>query len=342
MTETVKKSFNFNETLSEVEKINPHSTQEEIIKSLSSYITDLYYSKVSELGLKDKLDRFALKKLLLQRSRQTKKIQEITDSKIKNDKEISKYKEIKSFLTGFSKSYVYNNVYYDTRNIDIFGESDSSDFMINGESVNLLKDKDDYLPVSFKLTSDEDLENIDLEQKSSSSMIKEELKPDDQTVLFEDLIKNELLTLKDEGLSLIENLDESNFFNSRQYSILEDEISSSREHIISLKENWDGEGSQAFNIDLWDFATEFLIKFFYKFNRLYSLNLEVPSILPVGDLSIDLHWKTEEMELTINFSEEYLNLPSFYGKDYKNNEIQGIIELDKIHTVIFPWLKNFR
>lgn len=342
MTETVKKSFNFNETLSEVEKINPHCTQEEIIKSLSSYITSLYYSKVSELGLKDRLDRFALKKLLLQRSRQTKKIQEITDSKIKIDKEISKYKEIKLFLTGFSKSYVYNNVYYDTRNIDIFGESDSSDFMINGESVNLLKDKDDYLSVSFKLTSDEDLENIDLEQKSSSSMIKEELKPDDQTVLFEDLIKKKLLTLKDERLSLIENLDESNFFNSRQYSILEDEISSSREHIISLKENWDGEGSQAFNIDLWDFATEFLIKFFYKFNRLYSLNLEVPSILPVGDLSIDLHWKTEEMELTINFSEEYLNLPSFYGKDYKNNEIQGIIELDKLHTVIFPWLKNFR
>ena len=342
MTETVKRSFDFNETLFEVEKINPHCTQEEIIKSLSSYITDLYYSKVSELGLKDRLDRFALKKLLLQRSRQSKKIQELTDSKIKNDKEITKYKEIISILTGFSKSYVYNNAYYDTRNIDIFGESDSSDFMINGESVNLLKDKDDYLPVRFKLKSDEDLENIDLEQKSSSSMIKEELKPDDQTVLFEDLVKKKLYTLKDEGLSLIENLNESNFFNSRQYRILEDEISSSREHIISLKENWDGEGSQAFNIDLWDFATEFLIKFFYKFNRLYSLNLEVPSILPVGDLSIDLHWKTEEMELTINFSEEYLNLPSFYGKDYKNNEIQGIIELDKIHTVIFPWLKNFR
>ena len=142
--------------------------------------------------------------------------------------------------------------------------------------------------------------------------------------------------------SFDDNIDETNLFNSKQYQTLKNEINSSREHVLSLRENWDGEGSKAFNIEVWRFAIEFLISLFYKFNNIYLLNLEVPSILPVGDLSIDIHWKTEEMELTINFSEEFQNLPSFYGKDNKNNEIQGILEIDKIHTVIFPWLKNFR
>ena len=143
-------------------------------------------------------------------------------------------------------------------------------------------------------------------------------------------------------LSLLDDIDEMNFFNSKQYHTLKNEVFSSREHILSLKDNWDGEGSKAFNIEVWRFATEFLIRLFSKFNNIYSLDLEVPSILPVGDLSIDIHWKTEEMELTINFSEEFLNFPSFYGKDKKNNEIQGILEIEKIHTVIFSWLKNFR
>ncbi len=342
MTETVKKSFDFNKTLLEIERFNPHCTREEIIKSLGSHIANIYYTRVNEFGIKDKLDRFARKKLILQRSRQAKKSQVLTDSKIKEDKLITKYKRIKSVLTGFSKTYAYNNAYYDTRKSDIFDDSDSSDFMINGESANLLKDKDDYIHASFKLKSEEDITNIDIEPKSSNSLTKEDFELNDQTVLFEELETKQLFSFEDEELSIFDIIDELNFFNSRQYQTLKNEIHSSREHISSLKENWDGEGSKSFSIDVWEFSTEFLIKLLYKFNRLYSINLEVPSILPVGDLSIDLHWKTEEMELTINFSEEYLNLPSFYGKDSKNNEIQGILELDKIHTVIFPWLKNFR
>lgn len=342
MTETEKKSFDFNNILLEIERINPHCTREESIKSIGSHITDIYYTKVNEFGLKDKLDRFARKKLLLQRGRQAKKAQVLTDSKIKKDEMITEYKGIKSILTGYSKTYAYNNVYYDTRNIDEFNDSDSSDFMINGESVNLLKDKDDFIQASFKLKSEEDLKNIDRETKSSSSLIKEDFKLDDQTVVFEGLETEPLFPLEDEDFSLIDNFDEMSFFNNKQYQTLKNEIYNSREHILSLGENWDGEGSKAFNIEVWRFTTEFLIKLFYKFNDIYSLNLEVPSILPVGDLSIDIHWKTEEMELTINFPEEFLNLPSFYGKDNKNNEIQGILEIDKIHTVIFPWLKNFR
>ena len=213
--------------------------------------------------------------------------------------------------------------------------------MINGESIILLKDEDDLSQTSFKVKLEEDLENIEIKSENSNSLIKESYDLEDQTVILKEL-KTEQFNFSEEEGSIIDEMDEFNFFNSRQFQTLKNEIYNSKKHILSLGENWDGEGSEAFNIDVWSYATEFLIRFFYKFNDIYSINLEVPSILPVGDLSIDIHWKTEEMELTINFSEEYLNLPSFYGKDNKDNEIQGIIEINKIHSVIFPWLRNFR
>ncbi len=342
MTETVEKTFDFNNIILEIEKTNPNCTREEIIKSIGSQITEIYYTKVNEFGLKDKLDRFTRMKLLLQRGRQAKKAQILTDSKIEKDEKITEYKSIKSILTGFSKAYAYNNAYYDTRNIGIFNDSDSSDFMINGESVKLLKDKDDFIQTSFKIKSEEDTKNIDRETKSSDSLLIEESELDDHTVVIEGLETEPFLKSEKDDFSKLDDFDEMSFFNTKQYETLKNEINNSREHILSLGENWDGEDSKAFNIEVWRFATDFLIRLFYKFNKLYSLNLEVPNILPVGDLSVDIHWKTEEMELTINFSEEFLNLPSFYGRDNKNNEIQGIIDINKIHIVIFPWLKNFR
>jgi len=123
--------------------------------------------------------------------------------------------------------------------------------------------------------------------------------------------------------------------------IIKKEINRSKHHILSLKDDWNGKGAKGFNIEVWRSASDFLIRLFHKFYRDYGLTLEAPSILPVGDLSIDVHWKTDKLELTVNFSEEYINLPSFYGKDNKGNEIQGIIETNKIHLILLPWLKNF-
>ncbi len=139
-----------------------------------------------------------------------------------------------------------------------------------------------------------------------------------------------------------DEIDELALINSEIYKSLKNEIARSKNHILNLKDNWNGEGSKGFNIEIWRFASDFLIKLFYKFYNEYTLFLEIPTILPVGDLSIDIHWKTDEMELTINFSEEYINFPSFYGKDNEGNEIQGILEIEKIHLMIFPWLKNIR
>lgn len=144
--------------------------------------------------------------------------------------------------------------------------------------------------------------------------------------------------MKSEALD--DNLNEI-ILHSKHYKTLQQEIAISKKHILSLNENWDGENSKGFSSETLKRATEFLDSFFQGFYLEYKKFLEIPTILPVGDLSIDIHWKTKNMELTINFAGDYLDFPSFYGKDDKGNEIQGILDLNKIYIVIYPWLKNF-
>ena len=125
-----------------------------------------------------------------------------------------------------------------------------------------------------------------------------------------------------------------------EFKDLNEEIIKSKDHILGLKNNWDGEGSKQFKKETLDLATNHLQKLSQRFFEAYKLIIHTPNIRPVADLSIDIQWKTEKMELTINFSEEFINLPSFYGKDNEANEIQGILERKKIPLVIFPWLKS--
>ncbi len=140
---------------------------------------------------------------------------------------------------------------------------------------------------------------------------------------------------------LIPRFIDKKLFLSKNYKILKNEINRSRYHILNLKDNWDGEGSKGFNLVVWKEASSFLLRLFHKFYTEYGIIFDVPTILPVEDFSIDIHWKTDKMELTINFSEEFYNFPSFYGRDNEGNEIQGTIDKYKIHLIIFPWLKSF-
>ncbi len=143
------------------------------------------------------------------------------------------------------------------------------------------------------------------------------------------------------GEKLISRFIDKKLFLSKNYRILKNEINRSRYHILNLKDNWNGEDSKGFNLVVWRGASSFLFRLFHKFYTEYGIIFDVPTILPVEDLSIDIHWKTDKMELTINFSEEFYNFPSFYGRDNEGNEIQGTIKKDKMHTIIFPWLKSF-
>ncbi len=124
-----------------------------------------------------------------------------------------------------------------------------------------------------------------------------------------------------------------------EFKDLNEEIIKSKDHILGLKNNWDGEGSKQFKKETLDLATNHLQKLSQRFFEAYKLIIHTPNIRPVADLSIDIQWKTEKMELTINFSDNLKEFPCFYGKDNDGNEIEGTIDCDKLDLVLLPWLK---
>ena len=98
-------------------------------------------------------------------------------------------------------------------------------------------------------------------------------------------------------------------------SAIESIVIEAKNRILSLEENWDGEGSPAYQADTLDDAADFLYK-------LDGPEAEQVKILPDSEGSIDLWWKTEKFELIIEFHPN--GSGSYYGDDYSGNLIQGV------------------
>src|SRR3954466_6034796 len=69
--------------------------------------------------------------------------------------------------------------------------------------------------------------------------------------------------------------------------------------ILSLPDNWDENGSDAYEAATFEQAVEFLISNAIGLWKAYSVALEVPKILPGPDGSIDIHWEFDDRELLI-------------------------------------------
>ena len=188
MTEITKEAFNFNNIVSKIENANPYSSREEIFESIGKIIAEKYYSKITEIGFRRKLDRFKKAKILIQRRRHPKDGKSIIDSKIQRDEKVSNYKKIRSILTGFSKYDAFNSAYYDIRDISKFNEYDSTQFITNEESDLILDDIDDPEHNGFKLTSEIEIGNVDREIESRNLLIKEEIKRHVTTKKISELI----------------------------------------------------------------------------------------------------------------------------------------------------------
>ena len=102
---------------------------------------------------------------------------------------------------------------------------------------------------------------------------------------------------------------------SERRSAIESIVIEAKNRILSLEENWDGEGSPAYQADTLDTAADFLYK-------LDGPEVEQVKILPDSEGSIDLWWKTEKFELIIEFHPN--GSVSYYGDDYSGNLIQGV------------------
>jgi hypothetical protein len=110
--------------------------------------------------------------------------------------------------------------------------------------------------------------------------------------------------------------------------------------ILSLKDDWDTEGSPGYSEKIWKRATNFLLGHARKLMERYAVRIPAPSILPGPDGSIDLHWKTQDYELLVNIPANNSEQASFYGDDKNRGFIKGNLDPATFNKGLLTWLMN--
>ena len=75
-------------------------------------------------------------------------------------------------------------------------------------------------------------------------------------------------------------------------------VDEAKKRLLALEENWDGEGSPAYQERTLEAAAGFLYALVEQSETLEAAKVR---ILPASEGSIDLHWKTDRFELLVNF-----------------------------------------
>ncbi|HMF30462.1 MAG TPA: hypothetical protein VKK79_03565 [Candidatus Lokiarchaeia archaeon] len=127
----------------------------------------------------------------------------------------------------------------------------------------------------------------------------------------------------------------------KKFTAFYETIEQSRDKILSLEENWDGEGAKGYLQETWERAAEFAKKVSYFLWKQTQKLIATPMILPGPDGSIDVHWKSSKFDLLVNLPEDVAEPATFSGDDYAQNVIKGTFEIDKMSQGLLYWLMDF-
>ena len=116
--------------------------------------------------------------------------------------------------------------------------------------------------------------------------------------------------------------------------LLDKAIESSKD-MLKLENNWDGEGAVRISGQTWQKAVNFLTR--HRFT--WDLEQNVPTISPLPNGSIDLHWKSEKFELLVNIQEKS-EQAGVYGDDYKTAQIRRHLDLNKTYPAFWDMLTS--
>lgn len=107
------------------------------------------------------------------------------------------------------------------------------------------------------------------------------------------------------------------------------------EKILSLNDNWDGNGEIGFVEDTWKGVVTFLISYsievFNKFNEV----IDIPKIYPSAEGSIDLDWETDKYGLLINIS-QFGKIATFYADDKAKQKVEGEFDPNNFNINLLP------
>ncbi|MCH7928245.1 MAG: hypothetical protein IID03_09750 [Candidatus Dadabacteria bacterium] len=97
-------------------------------------------------------------------------------------------------------------------------------------------------------------------------------------------------------------------------------------YILDLEDDWDDEGSPAYDKTTWIRAIKFIYNYTKKIYDERGKVIEPPKISQGPEGSIDILWKKESYRLLINIPLDYHKPGSFYGDDYHDVQFKGPIK----------------
>ena len=97
------------------------------------------------------------------------------------------------------------------------------------------------------------------------------------------------------------------------------DVRESSEYLLALPDGWDGAGARGFTAETVGRATEFLASLSRELADKFNVSIDPPRILPSGEGTIDLHWKTASYELLVNIPADRSQDIQYYGDNTQEN-----------------------
>ena len=109
--------------------------------------------------------------------------------------------------------------------------------------------------------------------------------------------------------------------------------------ILELKEDWDGEGASVIAAETWQRAVTFLRRNLLALWEKKGIQVESPSIVPLNDGSLDIHWKVDRRELLVNVPPDPHKRATYYGDNRQGgNVVEGDLDIDAQNHWLLVWL----
>jgi len=117
-----------------------------------------------------------------------------------------------------------------------------------------------------------------------------------------------------------------------------DRILESSRTILELEDDWDEQGASAYSESTWQRMCGFLRRQAALAQQIAGRDLPLPDILPGPKGSVDLHWKSPELELLVNIPAEASQAATFYGDDYGVQTVKGSLNPEMPAPGLVLWL----
>lgn len=110
--------------------------------------------------------------------------------------------------------------------------------------------------------------------------------------------------------------------------------------ITKLTDNWDGEGSEGYDVSTWIHSIKFLLNYGTSIYENFDYKIDSPKIYPGPNGSIDIGWETSFYDLIINISKSG-QLASYYGDNKNNQMTEGAFNPTNFNIQLLPLAVQF-